>query len=64
MDSYADYANKTLAVKWVAAGNQTHVPDSCCIENKLKCGENQGTKADKSVIHTKVSLFVIALRIT
>ncbi|KAL5268450.1 hypothetical protein ACHWQZ_G002351 [Mnemiopsis leidyi] len=53
LTDYKDYSNATLAVKWVAAGNSTHVPDSCCITMVAKCGMDQGTKADTSVIHTQ-----------
>ena len=54
MTNYKDYANSSLAVKWAAAGNTTHVPDSCCITMVAKCGMDQGTKGDASVIHTQV----------
>lgn len=65
MNKYDDYADKDLATIWVAGGNETSVPDSCCITNIPDCGKGQASSPDAAVIHeqgclTKLEDFIHA----
>jgi len=49
---FSDYYNATF---WVNNGNETNVPDSCCLKavKKADCGKDMSMKPDSKVIYTK-----------